>query len=117
MRRLASGVKKDERRASPPAFVTRRSLPFEAGAAQCRMALRGGHSDLRSPTAIGPDSRPRLDPDGSSDSAVIEIQGADPQETRTAVVELDGVNRIISARILQPSELQEYHDQTDASGG
>jgi len=42
LRRLA-GTKKDERRASPPAFVTCRSLAFCEAAAQCRMALPRGH--------------------------------------------------------------------------
>ena len=41
--RCISGTKRDERRASPPAFVTSRSLRAHTSAAQCRMALRGGH--------------------------------------------------------------------------
>ncbi len=55
-------------------------------------------------------------PDGSCDSAVIELQGTDQAEGRTAVVTLDGVNRLVSANIMMPTELQEYHDQL-AEGG
>lgn len=47
-------------------------------------------------------------PDGSSDSAVIEAGGKMDDETRIAVIELDGLNGIITTRLLLLSEFEEY---------
>ena len=47
-------------------------------------------------------------PDGSCDSAVIQAGGKQPDEIRTAVIEMDGINGIITTRLLLPSELEEY---------
>jgi len=52
-------------------------------------------------------------PDGSSDSAVIELAEADDSDVRRAVVELDGVNGIITTRILTSDELREDNEQIE----
>jgi hypothetical protein len=47
-------------------------------------------------------------PDGSSDSALIELAAIDEDsDTRRAVVELDGVNGTVATKIVSPLELQE----------
>jgi hypothetical protein len=49
-------------------------------------------------------------PDGSSDSATIELAGIDEEELRRAIVQLDGLSGIITTTVLTPSEHQEYLD-------
>jgi prepilin-type N-terminal cleavage/methylation domain-containing protein len=55
-------------------------------------------------------------PDGSSDSAVIELVGREAGESRTAVIVVDGVNGTVIANMLGESELADYHDHEQASG-
>lgn len=51
-------------------------------------------------------------PDGSSDSAVFELAApADPPESLRAVVELDGLNGIITTKNLTREELEELQDE------
>jgi len=50
-------------------------------------------------------------PDGSSDSAVIELASTWDEDVRTAVVEIDGVNGTIRRRILTPTEYEEYETE------
>jgi type II secretion system protein H len=49
-------------------------------------------------------------PDGSSDSAVIELSTVSAPDERKAVVELDGLNGIVTTRILTPTEWAEYRE-------
>ncbi len=46
-------------------------------------------------------------PDGSSDSAEVELAPLDEEDTRTAVVSLDGLNARVSTRILTSIEREE----------
>ena len=50
-------------------------------------------------------------PDGSSDSAVFELAGPREDDTRTAVVELNGVTGSAVVRILSAEEYEEYQDE------
>jgi len=47
-----------------------------------------------------------FEPDGSSDSAVIEVVAADGLDPRLARLELDGLTGVITSRILSTEELQ-----------
>jgi len=52
-------------------------------------------------------------PDGSSDSAVIELAKVDadmedPSQAYRAILELDGLNGVITTRFLTPTEYEEY---------
>ena len=61
-------------------------------------------------TGQGPAMPPILFyPDGSSDSATLEIVSRDAGDARTVVIDVDGVNSTITRRMLLPSELEEYH--------
>lgn len=53
-------------------------------------------------------------PDGSSDSAVIELSDADGEETRRAVIELSGISGRIRTQILTAEQLQEFYEQMEA---
>jgi len=55
-------------------------------------------------------------PDGSSDSAVIELRGRDAGDARTAVIQLDGVNGLIDTQILTDSQLQDFHQAGGTDG-
>ena len=46
-------------------------------------------------------------PDGSSDSAVIELSSLSVADRRRAVVDLDGISGAVASRILAPEEFQE----------
>lgn len=52
-------------------------------------------------------------PDGSCDSAIVEIAGRDESELRIARIDLDGVTGTVTMRILTPIE-QEEQEQFDA---
>lgn len=52
-------------------------------------------------------------PDGSSDSAVIELAAGDESDARRAVVELDGINGTITTRILTSDEFPEDGEQVE----
>ena len=49
-------------------------------------------------------------PDGSCDSAVIELATIDEDDIRHAVVELDGLNGTVTTRVLTPTEMQQWQD-------
>jgi type II secretory pathway pseudopilin PulG len=49
-------------------------------------------------------------PDGSYDSAIIELAGREVAELRIGRIELDGVNGTITLRILTPTEQQEQEE-------
>lgn len=50
-------------------------------------------------------------PDGSCDSALLELVGREGSEQRTAIIEMDGTNGMISMRIMTPSELEEFYEE------
>jgi len=51
-------------------------------------------------------------PDGSSDSAIIELSGTVESETRRVVIELDGANGTITRHVFyDDEELEEYYEQ------
>lgn len=52
-------------------------------------------------------------PDGSCDSAVIELKELDRDGPHT-LVEIDGISGSVRRRTLYPSELEEYHQELDA---
>jgi len=47
-------------------------------------------------------------PDGSHDSAVIELVSTDEGDSRTILIELDGVKMIVSRRIMTAEQMEEY---------
>ena len=47
-------------------------------------------------------------PDGSCDSANIELISTDENDTRRAVIDLDGLNGTVQTRIMTPTEYDEY---------
>ena len=53
-------------------------------------------------------------PDGSCDSAVIELVGRVQAEQRTALIELDGTTGGIRLRIMGPTELEEYLEESES---
>jgi type II secretory pathway pseudopilin PulG len=50
-----------------------------------------------------------FEPDGSSDSAVIELSATDAADSRRAVIELEGLTGTVTSRILSPEELEGSH--------
>jgi len=54
-------------------------------------------------------------PDGSSDSAFIELQSRDTEDTRHALISLDGINGIIETSIMTQTELQEFYEDSQMS--
>ena len=52
-------------------------------------------------------------PDGSSDSAIFELVDAEGSESYLGVIELDGVNRVTSERIVS---VEEYEEEDGKSG-
>lgn len=55
-------------------------------------------------------------PDGSSDSAAFELAPIDEDDSRRAVIRLDGVNGTITTHLLDEDELEEYYEQTGLGG-
>jgi hypothetical protein len=55
-------------------------------------------------------------PDGTSDSAIIELADAKDVDTNKAVIELDGVNGTINTLTLSPTDLDAYYQQATDSG-
>ncbi|MBI5722772.1 MAG: GspH/FimT family pseudopilin [Planctomycetes bacterium] len=53
-------------------------------------------------------------PDGSCDSATVELVSRSPQDQRRAIIEIDGLNGTINSMILAPAELEEYRQQQGA---
>jgi len=49
-------------------------------------------------------------PDGSSDSAVIELRSTAEDEALRALIQLDGLNNQVTTRILQAEQVGEYFD-------
>jgi prepilin-type N-terminal cleavage/methylation domain-containing protein len=47
-----------------------------------------------------------FEPDGSSDSAIIEVSAADPREVRRAFIELDGLTGLVTTNLLTPEEFE-----------
>jgi prepilin-type N-terminal cleavage/methylation domain-containing protein len=64
-----------------------------------RMDTAGGGDANAGPAAI------TFEPDGSSDSAVIEVSAVDERDTRHVIIELEGLTGTITSRILSPEEL------------
>jgi len=64
-----------------------------------RMAAPGGAGADAGPAPI------TFEPDGSSDSAVIEVSAADERDGRHAIIELEGLTGTVTSRILSPEEL------------
>jgi len=54
-------------------------------------------------------------PDGSCDSAIIELIGADESELRVGVIRLDGESGVITLHVLTPAELEEFHEEAESS--
>ncbi len=55
-------------------------------------------------------------PDGSSDSAVFKLVDAEGSESYLAIIELDGVNGVMTARILSAEQYeQEQQDEADGA--
>ena len=50
-------------------------------------------------------------PDGSVDSAVIELASTSDSDPRRAVIEIDGLGGSIHCTLLQPSEIEEFYQQ------
>lgn len=46
-------------------------------------------------------------PDGSCESASIELRSTDPHDLRRAIIDVDGLHGLFTRRILLPSELEE----------
>jgi type II secretory pathway pseudopilin PulG len=55
-------------------------------------------------------------PDGTSDSAIIELADIKDVDTNKAVIELDGVNGTINTLTLCPTDLDAYYQQAIDSG-
>lgn len=55
-------------------------------------------------------------PDGSSDSAVFELVDAGGSESRLAVIQLDGVNRVTTERIVSVEEYEQERKSGKAPG-
>jgi type II secretory pathway pseudopilin PulG len=73
-----------------------------------------GSSTQPTPTAIT--STITFYPDGTSDSAIIELADAKDVDTNKAVLELDGVNGTINTLTLSPTDLDTYYQQATDSG-
>lgn len=54
-------------------------------------------------------------PDGSSDSAVFELVDAEGSESFLAIIVLDGVNGVITARILSAEQYEQQQDKADGA--
>lgn len=66
--------------------------------------------DASSPGGAGGSTGPAaitFEPDGSSDSAVIELSAADLRDTRRAFIELEGLTGTVASRIYTAAELEE----------
>jgi type II secretory pathway pseudopilin PulG len=74
------------------------------------------YSDAEEPA--GPDGEPLESvtflPDGSCDSAVIEVAAVDGMDLRIGRLEIDGVTGAVSLRMLTPTE-QEEQEEADAA--
>jgi hypothetical protein len=55
-------------------------------------------------------------PDGTSDSAIIELADATDADANRAVIELDGVNGTTNTLTLSPTDLDAYYQQATDSG-
>jgi len=67
-------------------------------------------ADASTPGSAGRSTGPApitFEPDGSSDSAVVELSATDPRDTRRAVIELEGLTGTVSSRIWTSVELAE----------
>ncbi|MCX5682146.1 MAG: GspH/FimT family pseudopilin [Planctomycetota bacterium] len=65
-----------------------------------KMGTAGGGGDITGgPAAI------TFEPDGSSDSVIIEVSAADERDTRHIVIELEGLTGTVASRILSPEEI------------
>jgi prepilin-type N-terminal cleavage/methylation domain-containing protein len=64
-----------------------------------RMGTAGGGDATAGPATI------TFEPDGSSDSAVIEVSAADERDARHVLIELEGLTGTVTSRILSPEEL------------
>ena len=69
----------------------------------------GGSSGMGESEAI--DRRPiTFYPDGSGDSAIIELASRSAADHRSAVIEIDGINNQIHVHVLAPSELAAFYE-------
>jgi len=74
-----------------------------------------GPSAFQTPEAVGATSSQEGEalasvnfyPDGSADSAQIELASTDQEDARRAVINIDGLSRTITTRILTQAELEE----------
>jgi len=64
-----------------------------------KMGTAGGGDATAGPASI------TFEPDGSSDSAVIEVSAVDERDTRHIVIELEGLTGTVTSRTLSPEEL------------
>jgi len=54
-------------------------------------------------------------PDGSSDSATLELRPADASDLRRAVIELDGLNGLVQTRVMTSTQWAAYQEQQASS--
>jgi len=64
-----------------------------------KMSTPGGAGASAGPAAI------TFEPDGSSDSALLEVSAVDEREVRHVIIELEGLTGTVTSRILSPEEL------------
>lgn len=77
----------------------------------CRL-LAPGIDSVMAQSSDGPAMPPiGFYPDGSGDSATIELSPRNGDDTRTFIIDFDGLNGTTMQRILLPSELEEYRRQ------
>jgi len=78
---------------------------------RCQLVGPSRDQVLKMGTASGGDSGAgpaaiTFEPDGSSDSAVIEISAMDERDVRHVIIELEGLTGTVTSRILSPEELE-----------
>lgn len=100
--------------------VWARNLPSDMVAVvRCRRVGASAHDVLTYDQNLSMDQDPQSEalqnldfyPDGSSDSAFIELQSRDLEDLRGAIIELDGINGIIKTSVMGSTQLQEYYEQ------
>lgn len=72
-------------------------------------------SELMTDSGGNPDIQPvEFFPDGTCDSATFVLVSTDPDDNRTAVIELDGLNGRIQSFLFSPSEFDAYQSEKQA---